>query len=129
MLRRKRIETISFSEFMAPTSAKRTRRSADVIAQVGAGSGALMAASPAGAKGVSEAVVDGFDPLINLIMSLSYPIAGVMLSGAALMIMINQKDRGYTWMFNAAIGYVLVQMSPLLMDILKEVGRSAVGEA
>lgn len=83
-------------------------------------------ASLASATGVKEAVemtakeqiVKAFNPLIDLVQGLSYPIAAVMLTGGALMFMINQKDRGIGMIQNAAIGYILVQLMPLFMKIL-----------
>lgn len=49
-----------------------------------------------------------------------------MLSAAALMIMINQKEKGYQMLMNASIGYVAVQMMPLFLKILVHVGKTAV---
>lgn len=75
---------------------------------------------------IGDEVLKAFDPLIDFIISLSYPIAGIMLSAAALMIMINQKEKGYQMLMNASIGYVAVQMMPLFLKILVHVGKTAV---
>lgn len=71
---------------------------------------------------VMERVTNAFDPLISLIVGLSLPIAGVMLSAGALMIMIGQKEHGYKLLVNCGLGYVLVNMTPLFMELLKSVG-------
>lgn len=86
--------------------------SGEVIA-VGAMSGAVKAK-----------IVHAFDPLIELMVGISLPIAGVMLTGGALMIMVGQKDLGFKLIMNSALGYVLVQMSPLFIDLLAGVGSA-----
>lgn len=71
---------------------------------------------------VTSAITKAFDPLIQLIVSLSYPIAGIMIAGGCLMILVGMKDKGTDMLRNAAIGYILVQLSPLLLKILVGVG-------
>jgi hypothetical protein len=71
-----------------------------------------------------EQIVDAFMPLVDMIQALSYPIALVMLTGGALMFMINQKDKGISLIQNASIGYILVQLMPLLMGLLVGIGNT-----
>lgn len=71
-----------------------------------------------------EKIVEAFMPLVDMIQALSYPIALVMLTGGALMFMINQKDKGIGLIQNASIGYILVQLMPLLMNLLVGVGET-----
>jgi hypothetical protein len=73
---------------------------------------------------VMEKIAHAFDPLIDLMVGISLPIAGVMLTGGALMIMIGQKELGYRLIMNCSLGYVLVQMSPLFIDLLAGVGSA-----
>lgn len=47
-----------------------------------------------------------------------------MLTGGALMFMINQKDKGISLIQNASIGYILVQLMPLMMKLLVGIGNS-----
>jgi hypothetical protein len=79
---------------------------------------------PVGAipEAAKQKIIHAFDPLIDLMVSLSLPIAGVMITGGALMIMIGMKDRGYSLILSASLGYVLVQMSPFFIDLLAGVG-------
>ncbi|KIL74241.1 hypothetical protein [Bacillus badius] len=72
----------------------------------------------------SERIVEAFMPLVDMIQALSYPIALVMLTAGALMFMINQKDRGISMIQNASIGYIFVQMMPIFMQLIVEVGIS-----
>lgn len=76
------------------------------------------------AGAAKEKIVEAFMPLVDLIQALSYPIALVMLTGGALMFMINQKDKGIGLIQNASIGYILVQLMPLLMNLLVGVGET-----
>jgi hypothetical protein len=71
-----------------------------------------------------EKIVEAFMPLVDMIQALSYPIALVMLTGGALMFMINQKDKGIGLIQNASIGYILVQLMPLLMNMLVGIGNT-----
>jgi len=73
-----------------------------------------------------EQILEAFDPLVELIQALSYPIASIMLTGGALLFMINQKDKGISLIQNASIGYILVQLMPLMMQLLIGIG-GAVG--
>lgn len=81
---------------------------------------------PAGAlsDAVTERIVSAFDPLVELIIAVSLPVASVMMAGSALMIMVGQKDAGFKLMMNASLGYVLVQMVPLFIDLLAGVGEA-----
>lgn len=63
-------------------------------------------------------MVTAFDPLINLIQGLAYPVAMVVILGGSIMVMINQKEKGYSMMMGAGLGYVLVQMTPMILRIL-----------
>lgn len=73
---------------------------------------------------VMDKIAHAFDPLIDLMVGISLPIAGVMLTGGALMIMIGQKEMGYKLIMNCSLGYVLVQMSPLFISMLATVGKA-----
>ncbi|WP_181349376.1 hypothetical protein [Thalassobacillus sp. CUG 92003] len=69
-------------------------------------------------------ITNAFDPIIDVMIALSLPIAGVMVTGGALLVMIGLNDKGYGLLMKAGIGYVLVQMSPLFIDLLAGVGQA-----
>ncbi|WP_100408429.1 hypothetical protein [Bacillus solitudinis] len=71
-----------------------------------------------------DKIIDAFMPLVDMIQALSYPIALVMLTGGALLFMINQKDRGIGLIQNASIGYILVQLMPMMMQLLVGIGST-----
>jgi hypothetical protein len=78
-------------------------------------------AVPAAATGAMYSkMVHAFDPLVSLIQALAYPVAMVVVLGGALCIMVGQKEKGFSMMQGAGLGYVLVQMTPLVLNILVE---------
>ncbi|PIC80560.1 hypothetical protein CSV75_01860 [Sporosarcina sp. P18a] len=64
------------------------------------------------------------DPLIQLLVAISFPIASVIMVGGCFFFMIGRSERAWDVIFNAGLGYVLVQMSPLFLNILREVGKA-----
>jgi hypothetical protein len=82
------------------------------------------AAIPAMSAATKTKILHAFDPLIDLVQSLSYPIAGVMIAGGCLFIMVGNRERGMQMLQNAAIGYILVQLSPMLLELLVGIGSS-----
>ncbi|SEH78741.1 hypothetical protein SAMN05192559_104116 [Halobacillus karajensis] len=73
---------------------------------------------------IRQGIANSFDPLIELMVAISLPIASVMVTGSALMIMIGMSEKGYGWLMKASLGYVLVQMSPLFINVLAGVGEA-----
>ncbi|MGD7051405.1 hypothetical protein [Sutcliffiella horikoshii] len=71
-------------------------------------------------------MLHAFDPLITLVQALAYPIAMVVVLGGALFIMIGNKDKGFSMMQSAGLGYVLVTLTPMILNILVEAMKSAV---
>ncbi|MFG3613076.1 hypothetical protein [Rummeliibacillus stabekisii] len=64
------------------------------------------------------------DPIIDILVALALPLASLMIIGACFFIILGQKEKAYSIMFNSAIGYVLIQMSPMLLNILKTAGTA-----
>ncbi|WP_096435901.1 hypothetical protein [Alteribacter populi] len=71
-----------------------------------------------------DKIIEAFSPLVDMIQALSYPVALVMLTGGALMFMINQKERGLSMIQHASLGYILVQLMPLFMELLVGIGNT-----
>lgn len=80
------------------------------------------------AMGVPSAVhakiLHAFDPLVNLIQDLAYPIAAVMIATGSIFIMVGNKEKGMQMLQHAALGYILVQLVPLMLNLLVGVGGS-----
>ncbi|MGG4042365.1 hypothetical protein [Bacillus smithii] len=73
---------------------------------------------------VHEKITNAFMPLVELVKGLSYPIALLIMSGGGVMLMLGNKEKGYSMIQNASIGYILVQMMPLLMKLLVEIAKA-----
>ena len=131
----RKTETMTIGEFMNPTPKKKipfnkaALSSAIPLSFISHGIPAHaqgFEAVPAAAisDALKDKILHAFDPLIELMISLSYPIAGVMITGASLLIMIGQKDKGYSLIQTAGIGYILVQLSPLFLKLLVGIGEA-----
>lgn len=64
------------------------------------------------------------DPLIQIMVAISFPIASVIMVGACFMFMFNNSEKAWDMIMKAGLGYVLIQLSPLFLQILKEVGKA-----
>jgi len=77
-----------------------------------------------GGETTKQAVIHAFDPLLELMVDLALPISGVILTSDALLILIGMKDKGFSLILNASLGYCIVQLSPLFISLLAEVGKA-----
>ena len=136
MLRRKKVETINFKDFM-DGSYKQTiqpRVTKEMIIKAGVmittltlslTFGDLSLVSAGAVNGViTDKVITAFDPMIQLAQALSYPIGMVMMLGGGLFMMIGNSDKGLSMIQKAGMGYILVQMLPMFMDLLVEIAKS-----
>lgn len=73
-------------------------------------------------ESIKNQIIHAFDPLINLVQVLSYPIGFVMISAGCLFIMCGNREKGMQMIQTASIGYILVQLAPLFMKILVGIG-------
>nr|WP_210738661.1 hypothetical protein [Bacillus cereus] len=64
-------------------------------------------------------IVNAFEPVIFLIKVVSYPIASVVALCGSLFIMVGSQEREFSLISRAGIGYIVVQMIPLFMRLLR----------
>ncbi|SOC12937.1 hypothetical protein SAMN05880501_10777 [Ureibacillus xyleni] len=64
------------------------------------------------------------DPIIELLVAISFPIASVIVVCAFFLIMIGNKEKAFDMMMHAGLGYILIQLSPMFLEILKTVGEA-----
>lgn len=67
---------------------------------------------------IQSKMMTAFDPLIGLIQGLAYPVAMVVVLGGAIFVMIGNSDRGFGMMQKAGLGYLLVMIAPMVLDVL-----------
>lgn len=85
----------------------------------------VMSGQPAlGAAGLSNTIAHAFDPIIQVIQGLGYPIGFIMISAGALVWLAGNRPKGIAIMKSAAIGYLILQLAPGIMAILVEVGTA-----
>lgn len=71
-----------------------------------------------------ETIAHALDPVIDLLVALSFPIASVIVVGACFYFMFGNPEKAWKGIQNAGLGYVLIQVSPLLLSVLKEIGNA-----
>lgn len=64
------------------------------------------------------------DPLVQIMVAVSFPVASVIMIGACFFFMFGKGEKAWTMIMNAGLGYVLIQLSPLFLNILREVGSA-----
>jgi len=73
---------------------------------------------------IVQKTVNAFDPIIDLIQGLSYPVALIVMLSAGIIWMIGNQDRAMTMIQRAGFGYIIVQMAPMLMNIIVDMAKA-----
>lgn len=71
-----------------------------------------------------ETLAHALDPLVNILVALSFPVASVIIVGGCFFFMIGKSEKGWSSIMNAGLGYVLIQISPLILNMLKDIGNA-----
>ncbi|MEA1855565.1 hypothetical protein U9M49_21110 [Cytobacillus sp. OWB-43] len=135
-------ETMSIGEFLSGDYKKKeyNRKNSKIINKVGTSitiplilAKPVFAATPTaipvgtteylGEKSL-EILAHALDPLVDLMVALSFPISSVVVIGSCFFFMLGKSDRAWTGIQNGALGYVLIQIMPMLLKVLKEVGSA-----
>lgn len=64
------------------------------------------------------------DPLVDIMVALSFPIASVIIVGSCFFFMFDKAEKAWSMIMKAGLGYVLIQVSPLILNVLKQVGSA-----
>jgi hypothetical protein len=80
--------------------------------------------STASAAGIGDKIIHAFDPLIEIIQALAYPVGFTMICAGFLVIMTGNRHKGLHIIKWAAIGYIGMMFAPGIMAILQEVGKA-----
>lgn len=136
-------QTMSVREFMAGDYKrhKRQKRNGSIARRVGASIAVpMILAKPAFAATTVEAVpatakewmgeqtlsalAHVLDPVVDILVALSFPVASVIIVGACFLFMMGNSEKAWGTITNASLGYVLIQVSPLILNVLKQVGNA-----
>lgn len=71
-----------------------------------------------------SALAHVLDPLVDIMVALSFPIASVIIVGSCFFFMFDKAEKAWSMIMKAGLGYVLIQVAPLILDVLKKVGES-----
>lgn len=69
-----------------------------------------------------SALAHVLDPVVDILVALSLPVASVVIVGACFFFMFGNSEKAWGMIQNAGLGYVLIQVSPLILNVLKQVG-------
>jgi Type IV secretion system pilin len=124
--RRQKVEVIPWRDFFDGAESALTARQKRKISALLPGATAVYALrlEHAEASGLADKIIGAFDPIIQLVQGVSYPIAFLMICGGFLLIMIGQRSKGLSFIKWAAVGYVGIQFAPAIMQILVSVGKA-----
>lgn len=83
-----------------------------------------VSASQAVGETATRTLAHALDPLVDILVAISLPVASVVMVGGCFFFMFGNSEKAWTMIQNAGLGYVLIQLSPLFIDILEKVGTS-----
>lgn len=71
-----------------------------------------------------SALAHVLDPLVDVMVALSFPVASVIIVGSLFFFMFGNAEKAWSTIQNAGLGYVLIQVSPLILNVLKQIGEA-----
>lgn len=71
-----------------------------------------------------QVLAHALDPLTQILVTISLPVASVVMIGGCFFFMFGQSDRAWSTIQNAGLGYLLIQLSPLFIKVLEQIGKS-----
>lgn len=69
-----------------------------------------------------ETLAHALDPLVDLMVALAFPVCSVIIVGSCFFFMLGKSERAWSGIQNAGLGYVLIQLLPMLLNVLKSIG-------
>lgn len=139
-----RTEVIKFRDFMDDSwkgpgkNRNELKRFADAIVRTGAViplalTPALHASAAENVTTTATTMIAGttlqilahaLDPVAQILVALSLPIASIVMIGGCYFFLFGNSDKAWSTIQNAGLGYILIQLSPLFIKVLEQVGKS-----
>lgn len=120
-----RVKTYNFKEFMRKEHGNKAKIPA--VPLIPLVTAPLWSTMKVGAEeAIQVKMITAFDPIINLIQAMAYPVAMVVVLGGALFIMVGNKDKGFSMMQTAGLGYVLVMVAPVILNVLVDAMKGVI---
>jgi hypothetical protein len=93
-------------------------------ASTGGGEVLAVGATQVIGEGAMRTLASALNPLIDILVAISLPVASVIMVGGSFFFMFGNSEKAWSTIQNAGLGYVLIQLSPLFINILEQVGKS-----
>jgi len=71
-----------------------------------------------------QVLAHALDPLTQILVAISLPVASVVMIGGCFFFMFGQSERAWSTIQNSGLGYLLIQLSPLFIKVLEQIGKS-----
>ena len=71
-----------------------------------------------------QILAHALDPVAQILVALSLPIASIVLIGGCYFFLFGNSEKAWSTIQNAGLGYVLIQLSPLFIKVLEQIGKS-----
>lgn len=75
-------------------------------------------------EAATRTLAHALDPLVDILVAISLPVASVVMVGGCFFFMLGNSEKAWTMIQNAGLGYVLIQLSPLFINMLEQVGKA-----
>lgn len=138
-----RTEVIKFRDFMdgtwkVPEKKRVNLKKAESLVKAGAivplalttaahahaAEGAAGAASQFIAGTTLQVLSHALDPIVQILVAVSLPVASIVMIGGCFFFMFGNSDKAWNTIQNAGLGYILIQLSPLFIKVLEQIGKS-----
>jgi hypothetical protein len=123
-----KVQSIKFSEFMSGDYKMKKKEKVAIASMASMSLYPMFFVKSASAGAITgvitEKTVNAFDPIVDLLQGLSYPISLIVMMCGGIVWMIGNKEKGLGLITNAGMGYIIVQMVPLGMKLLVEVAKT-----
>lgn len=71
-----------------------------------------------------QILAHALDPVVQILIAISLPVASIVMIGGCFFFMFGNTEKAWNSIQQAGLGYVLVQLSPLFIKVLEQVGKS-----
>jgi hypothetical protein len=125
MLFREKLEVIPWSDFFAQTNLSEEERARlSKLTVAGLTTAFVLRLNPAEASAIAEKISGAFQPVIDLVQGVAYPVYFLLLTGGFLVIMTGNKSKGLHIIKWATLGFLGLQFVPVLAQIVVEVAKA-----
>ncbi|HZH61323.1 MAG TPA: TrbC/VirB2 family protein [Metabacillus sp.] len=123
-----KVQSIKFNEFMSGEYKMKKKEKVAIASMASMSLYPMFMVKSASAGAITgvitEKTVNAFDPIVDLLQGLSYPISLIVMMCGGIVWMLGSKEKGLGLITNAGMGYIIVQMVPLGMKLLVEVAKT-----